>query len=225
MNPTRTKLLVAAADCVRVDGVAGTSARAIAARAGVNQALVFYHFGTVSELVEAACRQALDEAVERHRGQLAGVSSLAGLLNAGKQLHEAERAVGNVAMMAQLMSGAARDPVLARAARYAMDRWCAEIEPTIARLLHGSPLAELTDASGLARAVCASFIGLELYEAADPEAAAGALSALERLAVLAEALDDLGPVAKRAVRARLARAGGSSVTERAGRRRSSKDRG
>lgn len=208
MNPTRAKLLVAAADCVREDGVAAASARTISARAGVNQALVFYHFGSVSDLIEAGCGQALDEAVARHRDRLLGVTSLAGLLHAGRQLHEQERVIGNVAMMAQLMSGAGRDPVLARAARYAMDQWCALIEPTIVRLVRSSPLADLVEPAGLARAICASFVGLELYDDADPDAAARALSALEQLTVLAEVLDDLGPVARRAVRSRLTRATG-----------------
>ena len=48
MSDTRAKLLSAAAEALRVDGVAGLSARSIATRAGVNQALIFYHFKTVA---------------------------------------------------------------------------------------------------------------------------------------------------------------------------------
>ncbi|HEV7628954.1 MAG TPA: TetR family transcriptional regulator, partial [Streptomyces sp.] len=42
---TRTKLLAGALRTVTEQGIAKTSARTIAAAAGVNQALVFYHFG------------------------------------------------------------------------------------------------------------------------------------------------------------------------------------
>jgi AcrR family transcriptional regulator len=208
VSDTRARLIAAAEATVREDGVAAASARTIASRAGVNQALVFYHFGTVSALVEAACRQAVDEAAGHYRRQFADVTTVAGLLEVGRELNRRERETGNVALMAQLMSGAAQDPVLATASRYAMAVWAGELEPVLARLLVGSPLAELVDVAGLTRAVSASFIGLQLYEDVDPAAAAHALDSLERLAVLVDVVNDLGPVARRAVRSRL-RAGTS----------------
>ncbi|MEA2426903.1 MAG: hypothetical protein QOF37_531 [Thermoleophilaceae bacterium] len=203
MSETRAKLLAAAADTIRAQGVAAASARVIAARAGVNQALVFYHFGTVADLLETACRHAVDEAVARYRDQFASIASLPALLQVGRELHEQERALGNVAMMAQLMAGARTDPALARAARYAMSVWTAEIEKVVERLLRDSPLAEITDSGGVARAVSASFIGLELYDGVDADGAAHALDSLGRLAVLVEVVNDLGPIARRALRSRL----------------------
>ncbi len=203
MTGTRAKLLEAAARTVCEDGVAAASARTIAARAQVNQALVFYHFGTVSELLEAASRHRVEESVAYYRERFAAVGTLSELLAVGRDLHERERAVGNVALMAQLMSGAQHDPVLARAARYAMTAWTAEVEAVVTRVLTGSPLAEVTDLAGLARAITAGFIGLELLDGADPDAAASALDALERLGVLVEVVNDLGAVGRRAVRAKL----------------------
>jgi AcrR family transcriptional regulator len=203
LSDTRARLLRAAADVVRQQGAAAASARTIAAQAQVNQALIFYHFGTVSGLLEAACRQAADEAADFYRDRLARVTTFPELLELGRELHERERAAGNVAMMAQLMSGAMRDPLLARAASYAMSRWAAEIEAVVARVLSASPLGELADAAGLARAISASFIGLELYEGVDPDGAAQALDSLERLGVLAEVVNNLGPAARRTLRSKL----------------------
>lgn len=203
MSDTRAKLLSAAADVVREHGASGASARVIAGRAGVNQALIFYHFGTVSELIDAACRQAVDEAADRYREMFTRVTSLSGLLDVGRQLHQRERATGNVAMMAHLMAGAGNDPVLAGAARYAMSVWAAQIEGVVIRVLGGSPLAEIVDSTGLARAISASFIGLELYERVDAEGAAHALDSLERIGVLVEVVDDLGPIARRALATKL----------------------
>jgi AcrR family transcriptional regulator len=205
MNHTKAKLLVAAAESLRVDGIAGISARAIANRANVNQALIFYHFGSVGELVEAACRQAVDDSAEFYREQFAAVTSLSQLLALGRDLHTRERAAGNVAMMAQLMSGAQTDETFAAAAKYAMARWNLEIESVVRRVLRDHPLATLTDPAGLARAISAGFIGLELYEGVDAEGAALALAALEQLGVLIDVMDDLGPVARRAIKAKMRR--------------------
>ncbi|EWM11480.1 LOW QUALITY PROTEIN: TetR-family transcriptional regulator, partial [Kutzneria sp. 744] len=55
MAETRQRLIDGAIETIRQHGIAGTSARTIAATAGVNQALVFYHFGSVNDLLKAAC--------------------------------------------------------------------------------------------------------------------------------------------------------------------------
>lgn len=203
MSDTKAKLLDAAARTVSTDGLAAASARAIAARADVNQALVFYHFGTVGELVEAASRQRVADSVEHYRERFGAISTLSELLAVGRELHERERAAGNVALMAQLMSGGQHDPVLARAARHATDSWTAEVRAVLTRVLAGSPLADVLDLAGLARAITAGFIGLELLEGVDQAAASAALDALEGLGVLVEVVNDLGAVGRRALRAKL----------------------
>jgi AcrR family transcriptional regulator len=202
---TRDKLLLAAQEALVEDGITHVSARTVATRAGVNQALVFYHFGTVSELVAAAARARTEASLDHYREQFAAVDSLTGLLALGERLHAREREAGNVALMAQLMAGAQRDEVLAEAARHAMDVWRAEVESVVRRVLAPSPVADVVDADGLARAISAAFIGLELYDGVDPDGAAAAVAALERLGVLLEVVEDLGPGARRAVRARLRR--------------------
>lgn len=208
---TRRKLIDATIDVLRTEGITGVSARVVAARAEVNQALVFYHFGTLSQLIDSAAKHAVDASADHYREAFHDVDTLAALLQTGRELHTAEQAAGNVALMAQLMAGGQHDGALAAAARYGMDRWIAEIETVLDRVLHTSVLADVADVRGLARVVCASFIGLELYDGVDPDGGASALDALTRLAALADAIDGLGPVTRRAVGARLRtarRAGG-----------------
>lgn len=202
-DDTRRKLIDGAIETLRTRGIAGTTARAIASTADVNQALVFYHFGTVDGLVDAACRESTAERVASYHDRFRRVRSLRELLALGRKLSTAERDAGNVAVLAQVLAGARQDPNLAAAARYSLGLWAAEIETVLRRILAGSPVSELTAPADLAPAVAAAFIGFELYEGIDPEAAARALDSLEKLSVLAEVLDDLGPVARLALRARL----------------------
>lgn len=214
MSDTRRRLLDGAIATLRDKGIAGTSARNIAAAAGVNQALVFYHFGTVIELIDAAVRENTAERVVLYRPRFDELSSLRALLALGRDLHATEREEGNVAVLAQVLAGAQQDDDIARAGEHALSLWVAEIERVLQRLLKASPLGEVTDAAGLARGIAASFIGLELYEGVDKDGADQAMAALDMLGVLVEAVDDLGPVARRAVRAALRRTARAKQAER-----------
>ena len=203
---TRERLIDGALAALREHGIAGVSARTVAAAAGVNQALVFYHFGSVDDLLTTACEAATRERVAAYRDRLAAVSTLRELLDLGRELHDEERRLGNVTVLAQLLAGAQADARLAEPVRAALHLWTAEIEAALRRILDGSPLAELADPASLATAVAAAFIGLELYDGVDRAATAAALDTLARLGALAEVMDELGPVARRALRRSVRRA-------------------
>jgi AcrR family transcriptional regulator len=202
---TKEKLLEGALRTLTEQGIAKTSARTIAAAAGVNQALVFYHFGSVDELLAAACRHGSEQRVSRYRERLDAVSSLSELLEFGREMHEEERAAGHVAVLGQLLAGAQTQPRLAPATAAGLALWIEEIEKVLIRVFSSTPLGEFADPAGLARAVAASFVGIELYEGVDGEGAGRALDALEQLSVLVTAVEDLGPLAQRAIRHRLRR--------------------
>jgi AcrR family transcriptional regulator len=203
---TKQRLVDGAVKVLGSEGLAGASARAIATAAGVNQALVFYHFGTVDQLLSVACRQATETRVALYRDRFAAVTNIGELLDVGRQLQVAERASGNVQILAQLLAGAQTDKRLAPAVSAGLDLWITEIESVLGRLTATSPVADLVDVPGLARIVASTFIGLELYGGVSPDGAAAALATLERLAVLVEVIDGLGPVARRALRSTLRKA-------------------
>lgn len=206
MADTRTTLLDATLRVLRDRGITGISGRVIATEAGVNQALIFYHFGTVDALVDHACRNASAALVSSYRDRFAQVSSLPELLALGRTLHQKELETGNVAVLAQVLAGAPKDPVVAAAGRYAMDLWVTEIQHTMGRLLASSPVREAIDVAGLSRAVAAAFVGIELYDGVDPAGAESALTAIDQLSILIEVVEDLGPVARRALRNRMKKA-------------------
>ena len=202
---TRTRLLEGTIEALRTQGIAGVSARTIAAAAGVNQALVFYHFGSVDELLVAACMWSTERQVAEYREAFAAVKSLRELQQIGRRLHQQERDAGNVATLGQLLAGAQVNPVYATATRDAFQLWIVEIEKVLERVLADSPLNEVADVPGLARAVSASFIGMELMAVTDPEGDEMAYNAIDQLGAVIEYLDELGPTARRAVRAAVRR--------------------
>ena len=202
---TRARLEAAVLDTLRADGFAKLSARTIARRADVNQALIFYHYDGVAQLLDIAARASVDTAAKRYRPLFDAAATFGQLLDVGRALHEQERALGNVAVMAQLTAAAQADPTAAATARGCLERWRAAVQPAVDRVLGDSPLAGLVDSHGLTVAISAGFLGLELYEGIDAVTAQNALDSLDQLGSVLEAVGDLGPVARRAVRARLRR--------------------
>lgn len=202
---TKRRLTDAVLAALREDGIAGLSARTVASRAAVNQALIFYHYDTLPSLVETAALASVTAAVDRYRTNIEAADSFAELFAVGQQINTAERAAGNVAVMAQLVAGGHHDPAIGGCARACLDQWIAALEPTVARLLDASPLRGLVDHRGLVRALSSAFIGLELYETVDGDGAIAAMAALQQLGTLFEAIETLGPVAHRAVRAHVRR--------------------
>lgn len=205
MTSTRRRLVDGALRTIREQGITAVSARTVAAAAESNQALIFYHFGTLEELLAQACLITTGERVAAYRDRFADVATVGELLELGSLIQAEERAEGNLTVLAQALAGAQGGGRLAEATRQSLGLWIAEVEGALTRVLTDSPLAELVDAAGLARAVSAGYLGLTLFESVDEEGGAQALAVLEQLTTMIEVVDGLGPVATRAVRARLRR--------------------
>src|ERR1700721_2809641 len=67
---TRRVLVEAAITTLKEDGYAGASARAIAKRAGSTQGLIFYHFGSVANLLLAALDAVSAERLAHYGGSI-----------------------------------------------------------------------------------------------------------------------------------------------------------
>jgi hypothetical protein len=162
--------------------------------------------GRRKPLLAAACVHGAEQRVSRYREQFAALGSLTELVAFARAMHAGERAAGQVAVLGQLLAAAQTSPALAAATTAGLALWVEELQAVLTRLLAATPVAAFADPAGLARAAAASFVGIELYEGIDSEGAARALDSLEQLAVLAQALEGLGPLSQRAVAHRLRRA-------------------
>ncbi|MEO6628226.1 MAG: TetR/AcrR family transcriptional regulator [Aquihabitans sp.] len=167
---TKDRLLRAARDCLREDGIAGVSARAIARHGNLNQALVFYHFGSVDGLLQAVARTDSERRSLLYAERLSQAATLADLVKVGRQIHAVESDVGNTAVLAQLVAGAARSTDLGAAVRDGMSTWTAMIEDALGRVLDGTPLAGAVSPADVAYAIASLFLGLELMGGVDGDA-------------------------------------------------------
>src|SRR3984885_3256224 len=80
---TRSQLVDAAVETLKADGFAGSSARAIAERAGLNQGLIFYHFGSVANLLLAGLDSVSALRMEQYGAALERVGSPSELVDVG----------------------------------------------------------------------------------------------------------------------------------------------
>ena len=119
---------------LREEGFAGTTARAIARHGGFNQALIFYHFGSVSNLLQEAFLAHSDEQVAKYREAAAHVSSLSDLVEIARRLHADDLQSGAVTAVTQLMA-AASDPQGRRAILDRFDQWIGLVQDALSRAM------------------------------------------------------------------------------------------
>ena len=109
---TRAKLVAAAIATLQADGFAGSSARAIAERAGVNQGLIFYHFGSVANLLLAALDWVSARRMEHYGAAVERVETPTELVEVATDIFSEDLDAGYVAVLVEMIAGASSTPGL-----------------------------------------------------------------------------------------------------------------
>jgi AcrR family transcriptional regulator len=189
---TRERIVEAALETVREQGFADTTARAIARRGGFNQALIFYHFGSVDDLLMEAFGQVSKRNVDRYRAAVTEVASLADLVAIARRLHDEDLREGSVTAVTQLMA-AANDPERGGVLLDRFDEWIRLVEDALGRAAGQVPMASLVPPREAAYAIAAMFLGIELMSRLDParSEAEAVFDMMESIAVLIEQMAPL----------------------------------
>ena len=191
-NPTRSALVDAAIESLRRDGFAGASARAIAARAGVNPGLVFYHFGSVTDLLLAGLAEVGARRMDRYAAALAGAGTPAELARVATEIFREDLDAGYVTVLVEMIAGAASAPGLGERVAALIAPWRDLAQRAVETIVAGSPLAALVPAEDAAHAVVALYLGLEMLSHLDGDRAP-ALRLFERAHQLLAVLGMPGP--------------------------------
>ncbi len=191
-DATRRALIEGAIESLRHDGFAGASARAIAARAGCNQALVFYHFGSVTDLLLAALDDVSAQRRARYDAAVAAAATPAEVVAAATGIFREDLDAGYVAVLVEMIAGAGTTPGLGAEVARRIAPWQAFAREAIASMVAGSPLAALVPVDEAAHAVVALYLGLELLSHLDDDRAP-ALALFDRAAALAALLPTAPP--------------------------------
>ncbi len=166
---TKTRIIEATVATIKEEGITGTSARAIARHGDFNQALIFYHFGSIEDLLHATMEYTSNARIELYRSRLEKVHSLADLAAVAGDLHREDRESGNMTLLTQLMAGAATDEVRAQHLMTTFEPWIDFVKETLERLVAESPFGGMFDMDDIAFTVSALFVGVELMSDLDPD--------------------------------------------------------
>lgn len=178
---TKQKIVEAALQTLKDDGFAGTSARAIARRGDFNQALIFYHFGTLNDLLLAALDATSEARMDRYVRELELAKTLEEKLRAATELYREDLASGHITVLSEMIAGSLSRPDLGPEIVARLRPWVDFAERMITGALKGSFLHAMVDPKALAGAVVAMYIGVDLLSHLD-----GDRSRAEKLFVMVE---------------------------------------
>lgn len=162
---TKDRIVAATLEVLKEKGFSGATARAIAEQGKVNQALVFYHFGSVKTLLLTALDATSAQRLERYEAAVAETRSPAELVAVARELYSEDLASGHTTVLAEMVAGGINDPELGPAITQRMDPWIAFAEAAINRTVAGTPFEGFLPVRDLAFAAVAFYIGIELLTA------------------------------------------------------------
>ena len=160
-SATRDRLVEAALTTLRTHGFPGTTARAIARTGKLNQALIFYHFGSLDRLLLAALDLTSRQRLARYQSVLTDVRSMTEMIDVMSRLYAEDVEVGHVAAVQEMVAGGSSVPGLRLEVVARMEPWVRFADEVITRMLKGTFLESVLPTKDFAYAAVALYFGIE----------------------------------------------------------------
>lgn len=159
---TPDRIIAATLNALAYNGYAGTTARVIAASADVPVGSLFYHFGTLDELLLAALDHTSAARLPRWRDALAEVDNVTELLRAMAVLYAEDTDSGHAVAVRELVSNGVFSERFSAEMSVRMAPWFDLAESVAARVLQDTPVLALISARDLAVTAVALYLGLDV---------------------------------------------------------------
>lgn len=159
---TKERIVEAALETLKAEGFAGTSARSIARRGGFNQALIFYHFGTLGDLLLAALDRTSEVRFERYRDAMKGISSVEAAVAVATDLYREDLAAGHITVISEMIAGSLERPDLAPQIVERMQPWIDLTTDAVESMLRSMGATGIAPPRTIAHAIVALYLGIDL---------------------------------------------------------------
>lgn len=165
---TRARIVDAALKVLKKKGFGGATARAIAGEAGLNPALIYYHFGDVKGALLAALDHTSELRMQAYRPILDRAASLPELIELSLQIYQEDLAGGHITVLSELIAASLKHPELGQEVVARMEPWVDFAEEAIKKAMSDSPFATVAPARPLAFGLVGLFLGIDLLAHLDP---------------------------------------------------------
>jgi AcrR family transcriptional regulator len=190
LTGTKLEIVEAALEALKTKGFAGASARAIAREGGFNQALIFYHFGSVRTLLLAALDLISDRRMNDYGPAFEAARTAPELARLARTIYDDDLERGNITALGEMVSGGVSDASLGAEVSARIEPWIGMVEGKLEQLLGDSPLRSLGSPRVLAFGIVAAYFGVDMLShlQRDRSRAESLLDLVTRLASLADAV-------------------------------------
>ena len=161
-DATKERIVDAALETIKREGIVGASARAIARTGGFNQALIFYHFGGVDEVLLAAVDKVGATRMASYSQRIAAARTLPELIAVGAELYAEDLRDGHITVLSQTLAGFTSSADLSRKLLERFRPWIDLTSQAIRRVTAGTPFEDAFPVEDLAFAITSLFVGIEL---------------------------------------------------------------
>jgi AcrR family transcriptional regulator len=187
---TKATIVEAGLETLKARGFAGASAREIAKTGDFNQALIFYHFGSVQNALLAGLDLVSERRMSAYQPAFEAAGTLAELTTLAGDIYREDLENGYVTVLGEMVAGAVSDPELGREVVARIQPWLEMVEDKVRFLIAGSLFEPLIPAGDIAFAIVALYLGVDMLSHLDQDRtrAESLLELGARIAPLAQAV-------------------------------------
>jgi AcrR family transcriptional regulator len=186
---TKLQIVEAALETLKTSGFAGASARAIARQGDFNQALIFYHFGSVRNLLLAVLDLISERRMQEYAPAFERARGAPELMELARTIYANDLERGYITVLGEMVSGGVSDADLGAEVAARIEPWIEMVERKLEQLLGGTPLQALASPRDVAFGLVALYFGVDMLShlQGDRSRAESLLDLATRLSALAEA--------------------------------------
>ena len=150
-------------------GFSRASTRAIATTGGFNQALIHYHFGSLTALWLAVIDHRSAIRMERYKAAIEETGTLEEMVDVAISVYREDLESGQMTMISELVGASLSEPELGKGIVERMQPWISFVEDVIDKLLAGSPIQSVIPKREAAAALVSFYLGVNLLTRLNPD--------------------------------------------------------
>lgn len=159
---TKLQIAEAALETLRAMGFAGASAREIAKAGNFNQALIFYHFGSVQNALLAALDLVSARRMRAYEKRFEQARTVADLATLAREIYEEDLENGYVTVLVAMVVAGASSADLGREVVDRIEPWIDMVARKLHQLIAGSVFEPMVRERDAAFGIVALYLGMDM---------------------------------------------------------------